>query len=91
MTVWLLVTMDAGRKSALGKSSVLIFPGMRKAREEVAKRRVVDSNMIAVWQDMNSVWYLLLRMNRWSVEVEVEVEGVLNVKKRRRTFGMFVT
>ena len=46
--------MNAGRKSDLGWSSVLIS-GMRKAREEVAKRRVVDSNMIAVRQNVKSV------------------------------------
>ena len=39
--------MNEGRKSDLGWSSVLIS-GRRKAREEVAKRRVVDSNMIAI-------------------------------------------
>lgn len=54
MTVRLFVSMKVGRKSDLGWSSVLIS-GMRKAREEVAKRRVVDSNMIAVWQNLNSV------------------------------------
>ena len=46
--------MNAGRKSDLGWSSVLTS-GIRKAREEVAKRRVVDSNMTAVRQNVKSV------------------------------------
>lgn len=54
MTVRLFVSMKVGRMSDLGWSSVLIS-GMRKAREEVVKRRVVDSNMIAVWQNLKSV------------------------------------
>lgn len=54
MTVRLWVPINVGRKSDLGWSSVLIS-GMRKAREEVAKRRVVDSNMIAVSQSVKSV------------------------------------
>ncbi len=54
MTVRLLVSMNVGRKSDLGWSSMLIS-GMRKAREGVAKRRVVDSNMIAVSQNVKSV------------------------------------
>ena len=34
--------------------SLLLISGRRKAREEVAKRRVVDSNMIAIKCDRDS-------------------------------------
>ena len=45
--------MNEGRKSDLGWSLVLIS-GRRKAREEVAKRRVVDNNMIAILSGVKS-------------------------------------
>lgn len=89
--------MNVGRKSDLGWSSVLIS-GMRKAREEVAKRRVVDSNMTAVSRNVKSVVYDDLvviscrKVSSCQEEREEEEEGLTySLVKRQLAKDSFVS